>query len=142
MFHQQTVELAIDVESDKRIPASELLTLTEAEFTAIRRAAMANRVERERAKVGPRYICAICRKPLYLSRYIREDGNRWFAHDGASPDCPWYEGNRLSPEMRRAMIYRGQQEGPQHRKLKEFVASWLEKEPGVTKVDRELVTHG
>ena len=142
MFHQQTVELAIDAESDKRIPASELLTLTEAEFTAIRRAAMANRVARERTDVEPRYICAICKKPLYLSRYIREDGNRWFAHDGASQECPWYEGNKLSPELRRALIYRGQQEGPQHRKIKEFVASWLEREPGVTKVNRELVTHG
>lgn len=142
MFHQQTVELAIEVETDRRIPASELLALTEAEFTAIRRAAMAHRVARERTDVGARYICAICRKPLYFSRHIREEGNRWFAHDGASPNCPWYEGSKLSPEMCRALIYRGEQEGPQHRKLKDFVASWLQREPGVTAVSRELVTHG
>lgn len=142
MFHQQTVELAIDVETDRRIAASELLALTEADFTTLRRAAMANRVDRERTGAPARFVCGICWKPLYLSRYIREDGNRWFAHDGSSPECPWYEGNKLTPEMRRALIYRGQQEGEQHRRIKEFVASWLEKEPGVTKVDRELVTHG
>jgi hypothetical protein len=142
MYHQQTVELAIDTETERRIAATELLKLPEADFTALRRIAMANRVARQRGEAQSKFICAICRKPLYLSRYIREDGNRWFAHDGASPDCPWYEGNKLSPDMRRALIYRGHQEGAQHRKLKELVASWLEKEPGVTKINCELVTHG
>ena len=129
MYHQQTVELAIDTETERRIAATELLKLPEADFTALRRSAMAHRVARQRGAAQPKFICAICRKPLYLSRYIREEGNRWFAHDAASPDCPWYEGNKLSPDLRRALIYRGQQEGAQHRKLKEIVASWLEKEP-------------
>lgn len=140
--HQQTIELAIDLQTDRRIAASELLTLSEVEFTALRRTAMANRVARERTAADARFVCAICRRPLYLSRHIREEGNRWFAHDGASPECPWYEGNRLSPDLHRAMIYRGQQEGEPHRRMKHFLVEWLRKEPGVTEVDPELVTRG
>lgn len=139
---QQTVELAIDTETDQRIAASELLALPEAEFSAMRRQAMAERNARKKGATKARYICAICRIPLWLSRYNHEEGNRWFRHDEPSLGCPWFEGNKLSPEQRRALIYRGQQEGEEHRRLKNFIASWLEKEPGVTGVDRELVTHG
>ncbi|OGA24250.1 MAG: hypothetical protein A3H34_05930 [Betaproteobacteria bacterium RIFCSPLOWO2_02_FULL_67_19] len=141
-MYQQTVEIAIDTETDQRIAASELLTLPEADFSAMRRLAMAERVARKNGANRARYICAICRIPLWLSRYNHDEGNRWFKHDEASTGCPWFEGNKLSPVQRRALIYRGQQEGAEHRRVKEFIASWLEKEPGVTKVDRELVTHG
>lgn len=116
--------------------------MSEQEFSDLRRAAMANRVARMREDIKPRIICAICEKPLYLSRYIREEGNRWFAHDGASPECPWYEGNKLSPDMRRALIYRGEQEGQEHRRIKSFLVTWLSKEPGVSDVNPEQVTHG
>lgn len=143
MNQQQTVELALDLQADSRIAASDLLSLSEAEFSDLRRAAMENRVQRNRVPgTQARFVCAICRKPLYLSRYNREDGNRWFAHDGASPDCPWHEGNRLSPEMRRALIYRGQQEGAQHFNVKNLLARWLEDEPCVSEVNCEMVTHG
>ena len=139
---QQTVELAIDTETDRRIAASELLELPEADFSAMRRQAMAERVARKKGATKARYICAICRIPLWLSRYNHGEGNRWFKHDEASLGCPWFEGNKLSPNQRRALIYRGQQEGEEHRRLKEFIASWLEKEPGAGGVNRELVTHG
>ncbi len=81
---------------------------------------MKNRVDREKGAVSPILVCGICRKPLYLSRFIREVGNRWFEHDGASPECPWYAYNKLSPDQRRALIYRGQQEGetPEHQELR------------------------
>lgn len=139
---QQTVELAIDTETDRRVAASELLTLPEAEFTAMRRQAMAERVARKKGATRARYICAICRTALWLSRYNHEEGNRWFRHDKPSLECPWFEGNKLSPDQRRALIYRGQQEGEPHRRLKDFIASSLETEPGATDVNRELVTHG
>lgn len=142
MQHQQTIELAIDLQTDRRIASGELLTMSEVEFSALRRTVMTNRVERERAGVAPMLVCGICRKPLYLSRFIRDEGNRWFEHDGASPDCPWYGRNRLSPDLRRALIYRGQQEGERHRTIKNFVADFLEKEVGAANVNRELVTHG
>lgn len=139
---QQTVELAIDTETDQRIAASELLALPEAEFSAMRRQAMAERIARKKGATKARYICAVCRIALWLSRYNHEEGNRWFKHDEPSLGCPWFEGNKLSPDQRRALIYRGQQEGEEHRRLKNFIALWLEKEPGITGVDRELVTHG
>ncbi len=99
MQHQQTIELAIDLQTDRRIASGELLTMSEVEFSALRRTVMTNRVERERAGVAPMLVCGICRKPRYLSRFIRDEGNRWFEHDGASPDCPWYGRNRLSPDL-------------------------------------------
>lgn len=142
-MYQQTVELAIDTETDGRIEASELLAMPESDFSALRRLVMVERNARKRGEsTKARLLCANCKAPLWLSRYRSEAGNRWFVHDGPSLDCPWYEGNRLSPDLRRALIYRGQQEGARHRSLKEFIASWLEKEPGVSRVDRELVTHG
>lgn len=141
-MHLQTIERAIDTETDRRYEARELLSMSEQEFSDLRRAAMATRVARQKEGIRPRFICAICRKPLYLSRYIREEGNRWFVHDGASPDCPWYEGNKLSPDLRRALIYRGEQEGQEHRRIKNFLTTWLEKDPSISDVNPELVTHG
>lgn len=141
-MYQQTVQLAIDTETGERIAANDLLALSEADFSAMRRLAMAQRIARRNGTTDARYLCAICKVPLWLSRYNHDEGNRWFTHDEPSNACPWYEGNKLSPDQRRALIYRGQQEGKEHRRLKEFIASWLEREPGVTNVDRELVTHG
>ncbi len=142
MLPQQTIELAIDLRTDRRIEAGTLLEMSEEEFSALRRQVMKNRVDREKGAVPPILVCGICRKPLYLSRFIREVGNRWFEHDGSSPECPWYAYNKLSPDQRRALIYRGQQEGERHRSIKNFVADFLEREVGASNVERELVTFG
>lgn len=139
---QQTIERAIDLETDRRYEASELLAMTEQEFADLRRAAMVNRLERRKGNANPKLVCAICKRPLYLSRYIRDQGNRWFAHDGAAPDCPWYEKNKLSPDVRRALLYRGAQEGAEHIRIKHFLATWLEQEPGVSDINLEMVTLG
>lgn len=138
--HQQTIKLAIDCETGDVMAAEQLLLLPEAEFTALRRAAMQARVERKRGGNIVRFQCAICKQPLYLSRYIREYTNRWFAHDGKSEHCPWYEGNRLTPDQTKALIYRGQQEGSKHHALKNFIAHWLEKDELVTEISQEQTT--
>lgn len=56
MNPQQTLELAIDLHSGRRIPASELLTMPEVEFSDIRRAAMSDRVERCKNGVAPSVV--------------------------------------------------------------------------------------
>lgn len=141
MYHQQTVLFAIDLERKEIMPATQLLELSEADFTALRRASLAARNSRRRhgLEVG-RFKCAACERWLYLSRRLSELGNRWFAHDHANPECPWSEGSRLSPDTHRAMIYRGFQEGEAHRRLKEFIAQWLAKDPQASKVNTEQVT--
>lgn len=141
-MYQQTIEIALDTWTGQLYEASQLLSLSESDFTAMRREAMANRNARKKEDTSPRWVCLICKRPLFISRYIMERGNRWFVHDGGAPDCPWSEGRRLSPDVRRALIYRGQQEGPEHRRLKEFIASWLERDPAVTDVKRDRVTFG
>ena len=139
---QQTVKLAIDCETREVIAAEALLALSEVEFTALRRAAMTARGVRRRGGNADRFRCAICRHPLYLSRRISGIQNRWFVHDGKSEDCPWYEGNRLSPEQTKALIYRGQQEGASHRAMKEFIGTWLAKDPLVSEINQEQTTFG
>lgn len=138
--YRQTVETAIETATGELYHAYQLHHLSEPEFAALRRDTMTERVARKKGAAASRFVCLLCNVPLWLSRHNREGGNRWFMHDHASPGCPWYEGKKLSPDQLKAVIYRGKQEGAEHRRIKEFIASWLEREPGVTKVDRELVT--
>lgn len=137
---QQTIKLAIDSETGELIASEALLELPEVEFTGLRREAMAARLERRRGGTAMRFQCAICRGPLYLSRHIRGRQNRWFAHDGPAEHCPWYEGNRLTPDQVKALVYRGQQEGMAHREAKQFIASWLAKDPSVSHISQEQTT--
>ena len=137
---QQTVRLAIDCKTGEVVPAESLLALPEAEFTALRREAMQARVDRRRGGDAERFSCAICKCPLYLSRRIAGTQNRWFVHDGKADDCPWFEGHHLSPDRIKALVYRGQQEGRQHRELKEYIAHWLRQDPLVSGVDCEQTT--
>lgn len=137
---QQTVKLAIDCESGELVSAESLLTLEEEEFSALRRASLAARVDRKRGGSAVRFQCALCKQPLFLSRYIQGPTNRWFVHDGKSEHCPWYERNRLTPYQTKALIYRGQQEGPKHREMKRFVATWLGKDPLASEINEEQTT--
>lgn len=138
---QQTVKLAIDCETGEPVTAESLLGLDEATFSAMRRAAMEARVARKRGGDAVRFQCAICKQPLFLSRYREESINRWFVHDGKSEQCPWYEGNRLSPDQTKALIYRGQQEGAQHQEYKRFLAHWLARDPLVSAIASEQTTY-
>lgn len=137
---KQTVRQAIDAETGELVEASALSQLTEDAFTALRRRTMEARVARKRRGENRAcLVCACCKQPLYLSRHHKNGGNRWFVHDGRTPeDCVYHEGTRNSEEITRALIYRGQQEGESHRKLKLFVAEWLRRDPDVQQVDVEL----
>jgi hypothetical protein len=137
---QQTVKLAIDCETGELFSAESLLMLDEPNFTSLRRAAMAARLDRRRGGSSIRFMCSICKQPLYISRRIVGAMNRWFVHDAKSEDCPWYEGNHLSPDQTKALIYRGQQEGAQHRSYKNFLATWLAKDPLVSEIVLEQTT--
>lgn len=137
---QQTVKLAIDCVSGEIIQAETLLQIDEAEFSALRRSAMSARVERKRGGSTVRFLCAICRQPLFLSRRREGNANRWFVHDGKSEECPWYEGNKLTPDQTKALIYRGQQEGAKHQEYKSFLAHWLSKDNLVSRISQEQTT--
>lgn len=138
---QQTVKLAIDCETGEVLPAQSLLTMTEAEFTDLRRGTLTARNARRKGEDNAfRFMCAICKHPLFFSRRNEGTKNRWFVHDGKSENCPWHEGNRLTPDQTKALIYRGQQEGADHRRLKEFIAHWLENDPTVSQVSQEQTT--
>ena len=138
---QQTVKLAIDCETGEVLPAQSLLTMTEAEFSDLRRETLSARNARRKGDENAiRFMCAICKHPLFFSRRNEGAKNRWFVHDGKSKNCPWYEGNRLTPDQTKALIYRGQQEGADHRRMKGFIAHWLENDPAVSQVSQEQTT--
>jgi competence CoiA-like predicted nuclease len=138
---QQTVKIAIDCMTGEVLLAESLLTMTDTEFTALRREAMTARIARRKGDSNAvRFQCAICKNPLFLSRRIGGVKNRWFTHDGKSENCPWYEGNHLTPDQTKALIYRGQQEGADHRRMKQFIAHWLENDPTVSQVSQEQTT--
>lgn len=137
---QRSVKLAIDCETGELVPADALLAMPESEFTALRRAAMAARRERRRGGDAVRYQCALCKHPLFLSRWIEGLQNRWFVHDGKTKHCPSYEGTRLTPDQVKALVYRGQQEGRPHREMKQFIAKWLATDPLVSEVSQEQTT--
>ncbi|MFZ3176308.1 MAG: DUF6035 family protein [Thiobacillus sp.] len=137
---QQTIKLAIDCETGELVSAESLLRLDEADFSALRRESLKARVERKRGGSAVRFQCAICKQPVYLSRYTAGSGNRWFVHDGKSEHCPWHEGNRTTPEQTKALIYLGQQEGATHKELKRFLAQWLEADPLASGVNQEQTT--
>ena len=137
---QRSVKLAIDCETGELVPADALLAMPESEFTALRRAAMAARRERRRGGDAVRYQCALCKHPLFLSRWIEGLQNRWFVHDGKTEHCPSYEGTRLTPDQVKALVYRGQQEGRPHREMKQFIAKWLATDPLVSEVSQEQTT--
>lgn len=52
MLPQQTIQLAIDLRTDRRIEAETLLEMSEEEFSALRRQVMKNRVDREKGAVS------------------------------------------------------------------------------------------
>lgn len=138
---QQTVKLAIDCETGEVLPAESLLAMTDTEFTLLRREAMAARIARGKGDGDAvRFQCVICKQPLFLSRRIGGIKNRWFTHDGKSEHCPWYEGNHLLPDQIKALIYRGQQEGADHRRVKQFIAHWLTNDLEVSQVTQEQTT--
>lgn len=137
---QQTVRLAVDCQTGELVSAEALLEMSEADFSAWRREAMEARVNRRQGGGAVRFQCAICKCPLYLSRRIAGAQNRWFAHEGKSHGCPWYEGSRLAPEQIKALVYRGQQEGRDHQELKGYIAHWLSLDPLVSDVNCEQTT--
>lgn len=138
---QQSVEVAIDTVTGELLEAKALLDLPEEAFTALRRLVMGERTQRGQGHEVASFVCMACKVPLYISRYQQRSRNRRFKHDGDSPDCPWREGRRLTPDQQKAVIYRGQQEDAEHKRIKNFIADWLEREPGIpSKVDRDAVT--
>jgi hypothetical protein len=138
---QQTVRLAVDCRTGELVSAESLLGLQEAEFTSLRREAMQARVDRRKGGSTERFVCAICKCPLYLSRRIAGNQNRWFVHDGKADECPWFEGRHLAPDQIKALVYRGQQEGRQHRELKDYIAQWLRADPLAEDVRLEKTTY-
>lgn len=87
----------------------------------------------------PRLRCALCNGPVHVSMRRTEFGNRWFAHHGELTECPYRTDRRMSAEEQLAWIYQGQQEGDEHKRLKHFIADWVEFEPDCGSVWRDKV---
>jgi hypothetical protein len=136
---QQSVLLALDTETGKLIESKELLHMAEDVLRDLRRSSVAG-LHRSRVRdVEPRLRCALCNGPAHISMRHTELGNRWFAHNGEVTDCPYRDYRRLSPDEQWALQYQGQQEGAEHKRLKFFIADWVEKDSRCSGVWRDKV---
>lgn len=61
--------------------------------------------------------CMACGGRVFIQSRVKGSQRLpYFAHyRGGDPACPWHHGNTLSPDIARAMQYRGQQESTAHR---------------------------
>lgn len=136
---QQSVLLALDTRTGDLIEARELLTMDEDMLRSLRRASLEG-VRRSRIlDKEPRLRCALCMGPVHVSMQRTEFGNRWFAHHGEVTVCPYRTDRRMSAEEQLAWNYQGQQEGYEHKRLKNFIADWVGMEPGCEFVWRDKV---
>jgi len=141
---QQSVELALDLDSGELLEAHELMVMADSEHVWLRRdvarrlAARSRALRRNELAPSPRLVCTACSIPLSLSRWQSSGRNRWFKHIRSDTPCPWREA--LQPRDILALRYHGQQEGAQHRRLKSFIAQWLSREPNVADVAVEKTT--
>ncbi len=136
---QQSVLLALDTETGNLIKAEELLAMDEEALRALRRASLEGVKRSGVLENQPRLRCALCEGPVHISMRRTEAGNRWFSHHGEVMECPYRAERRMSPEEQFAWQYQGQQEGAEHKRLKHFIADWVEREPGFQSVWRDKV---
>lgn len=136
---QQSVLLALDTKTGKLIEAQELISMDEEALRALRRASLQGVKRSGMSEDNPRLRCALCGGPVHISMRRTEFGNRWFAHHGEITTCPYRTERRMSTEEQFAWQYQGQQEGAEHRRLKHFIADWVEREPACASVWRDKV---
>lgn len=125
----QSVLLALDTKTGELILASDLLIMGEAMLRELRRSSVSDVRPSTVSEIEPRLRCGICLGPVHVSMRRTEFGNRWFAHHGDLTICPFRTKRRMSSDEQMAWQYQGQQEGAEHKRLKSFIAYWLEKEP-------------
>ncbi len=136
---QQSVLLALDTATGRLIKAEELLTMDEEALRSLRRASLEGVRRSGLLEDQPRLRCALCEGPVHISMRRMEAGNRWFTHHGEVTACPYRAERRMSPEEQFAWQYQGQQEGAEHKRLKHFIADWVEREPGFNSVWRDMI---
>lgn len=141
---QQTVEVARRVSDGARIAASDLLTMSEAQFTALRRTATESiQVQKNNPTSPPFLVCDCCGTPLWLTRRTRGDGsgNRFFKHT-APAACPWFSATGFNAEQILAMRFHGAKEGSEHRLMKGFIAWTMGADPRTSQVVVDRVHYG
>lgn len=136
---QQTVLLALDTETGRLIKSKELFAMDEEELRLLRRASLAGVMRSGIVEGQPRLRCALCEGPVHISMRRTEAGNRWFTHHGEVTACPYRAERRMTPEEQFAWQYQGQQEGAEHKRIKHFIADWVECEPRFQSVWRDKI---
>jgi hypothetical protein len=115
--------------------------MDEANLRELRRASLFGLKRSGTSEAIPRLRCSLCESPVHISMRHTEFGNRWFAHHGEKTDCPYRTFRRMSANELFAWQYQGQQEGHEHKRLKHFIADWLEKESECKNIWRDKIRH-
>ena len=140
--YQQTVECAVRRDTGETLLASDLLLMSEQDFTGLRRLATESRVKNEPDDQA--FLrCPVCRTPLWLTRrsHGAGAGNRFFKH-AREAQCPWYRPSDYTAEQILALRFHGQREGLLHKELKRVVIDALNADPEVSDVVSEVTNWG
>ena len=141
-IHQQTVECAVRRDTGQTLLASDLLLMSEREFTALRRLATESRVKNEPDDQA--FLrCPLCQTPLWLTRrsHRAASGNMFFKHSREA-QCPWYRPSDYTAEQILALRFHGQWEGQLHKHLKRVMTDALNADPEVSDVVTEVTNWG
>ena len=77
-------------------------------------------------------VCSECEQPVVVPMHWRTQ-EYFFQHFGRNVECPWTsERPSTSVDEASARIFKGQQEGPLHRRIKEELGALLGSFPGVS----------
>ena len=94
---------------------------------------------------APRFLCANCKKPVYVSlsgaihTEQRDGRDAFFAHHaGTAEDCEWGTGGEDPREINR-LKYGGATESVQHQRLKSMLATMLEADQAFNDIQIEHV---
>lgn len=116
-----------DALTETHVRASLVLSLDDTDISLIR-----DRVRRDRRANATRYLCGLCRDPVYVSN---SEGTSHFAHySDSGPSCPWRRQSPKKLDDISADRFGGTQEGETHRRTLQTLKILCERSRGFTDV--------
>ena len=121
---KRTIEEVYDLQDGVFIDAKEFFSRSEAEIMAFRK-----HLEEAIQLNQPRFVCSHCRQMVKISGRITEKGKvSFFSHLHDSDDCDIKTTTQLSKEDIEARKYGMVGESERHKRLKNFIREYLEKD--------------
>ncbi len=119
----RTIEEVLNIKTGDFLKADYFFSLSEETIFQGRR-----KLEESNQRKEKLLVCPYCYQPVKIRGFVNGKKTMHFAHLYDSGDCPIKTTNKYSKQEIERMKYNGQKESEEHIKLKEFIASCLEKD--------------